>query len=297
YAVFGVEPACDNPSFLVQAVDMYLKQTGDAGFVQKILPALDRGMSFVPRNRGTGMVWIDPFQPYCSYGFTDMVCKTGDELFCSLLFMDAAGKIADWRETYQVGDPCTANRYSETAEYIRAHLHQFWNDEVQLYHAATYHCNQPDIWGSAYACSERLAPGEYLDRLSVSLADKTDQYVHRGQIRHIVYPTAWERLQSDSKDYRFSTGGISTKFALQHAHPGRYQNGAYWATPLLWVYRSIARVNPDKACGIVLESVDDFQRNGIWEWIGRSGEQAEQDYAASAVMVYAAAKEAWESAQ
>ncbi len=104
---------------------------------------------------------------------------------------------------------------------------------------------------------------------------------------------AWERLQSDSKDYRFYTGGISTKFALQHAHPGRYQNGGYWATPLLWVFRSIARVNPDKACDIVLESIDDFQRNGIWEWIGRSGERAEQDYTASAVMVYAAVKEAW----
>jgi len=289
FPVFGSDPATDNPSFLIQAADVYLRRSGDIATLQSWLPALTAGLRSIPRNRGTGMVWIDPLRPHCSYGFTDIVNKTGDELFCSLLFQDASLKLSAWWEEFGIGDEEQANKHRDHARYIRDHLHQFWDEEAQLYNAATYHCNQNDIWGSAYACSEALAPEAETMHLAVSLRDKKDLYVLRGQIRHLPLPYVWEMLQSNSKDYRNGAGGQSTKFVLSSITPGKYQNGAYWATPLLWIYKSIAKLDQALALAILTGAIEDFQANGIWEWVN-VGEHAERDYVASVVSAYAAMK-------
>ena len=60
--------------------------------MRKNLPAL-RPMNSMPRDR-SGLIWIDPLYPHTPYGFTDNVVKTGNELFCSLLYWEASGCLA-----------------------------------------------------------------------------------------------------------------------------------------------------------------------------------------------------------
>jgi len=57
--------------------------------------------------------------------------------------------------------------------------------------------------------------------------------------------------------------------------PGRYQNGAYWATPTGWVINALAVVDPVLARRTFRELVADFQAHGVYECIGEDHRQLE----------------------
>lgn len=77
--------ALDNASFIAMLVCSYVDQYRDEALFKKFEPQLSHSLGFVTVGEKY-LVYNDPEDPQCVYGFTDIVLKTGNLLFSSLLF-------------------------------------------------------------------------------------------------------------------------------------------------------------------------------------------------------------------
>ena len=93
----GPPPEADSAQFVALLMYEYFRRSSDEAFIKENLSRLKRAMDSMPRNE-LGLIWIDPKVPRTSYGFTDNVVKTGNELFCSLLYWEASRKLAEMAE-------------------------------------------------------------------------------------------------------------------------------------------------------------------------------------------------------
>jgi len=75
----------DNGPFMALLVADYAEHFGDLDFFRRSEPALRKGLDFI-RRAENGLVFNDPADPQCPYGFTDTVIKSGHLLFTSLLY-------------------------------------------------------------------------------------------------------------------------------------------------------------------------------------------------------------------
>jgi len=80
--------ALDNGSFMAMLVCSYVNQYQDEALFREVEPQLKRGIDHTTVNEG-GLVYNNPKNPQCVYGFTDIVKKTGNLLFSSLLYYKA----------------------------------------------------------------------------------------------------------------------------------------------------------------------------------------------------------------
>jgi len=222
-----------------------VRRSGDLDFFKSFEEKLRKGMDFIKRSEA-GLVYNSPDDPQCVYGLTDVVTKTGNLLFTSLLYHKACEDLAEWCGKSRVGD---AKAYRKRADLIRKNLGMLWNDEEGMFWAADRDCKQVDIWGSAYAVDVGLTTDEQRDRIIDYFLKHEEEIVQRGQIRHLPGKGVWERLFKDSYP------------------PGTYQNGAYWATPLAWVVPVVGQREPETAWKWVREATDDSRKNGIAECI------------------------------
>ena len=280
YAVLGAQPVEDNAQFMVLLAYEICDLCGDYEVFKKHKKALDAGMASIARNPVTGLVWIDPRDPHSSYGFTDSIAKTGDELFCSLLFYDACCKMATMCGV--TGDSTTSTRYVNQSTRIRGNLQLLWNHNEELFNAATYDCCQPDVWGSAFAVATDAVDAAKASAISHTLSRARADIIKRGQVRHTVAP-CWQRLLLDARDFRNSARGVSARSSFDGWAPGKYQNGAYWATATAWTALAIRKTNPALAQAVMNELVTDFKTNGVYECVN-DGYAKEKDYVASACL-------------
>ena len=116
-----------------------------------------------------------------------------------------------------------------------------------------------------------MATAEQEKRALDFLVDNYSRYVEKGQIRHLLEPETWE-----------------STFAYRPA--GIYQNGAYWATPLAWYIRVLAKRNPELASQTLQDCLEDFRKRGIFEWVN-GGVKVLPDYFVSAASVYSLVSE------
>jgi hypothetical protein len=237
--------AVDNGPFMAMLVCEYVRRTGDLEFFKSVEEKLRKGMDFIKRSE-TGLVYNSPDMPQCVYGFTDIVTKTGNLLFTSLLYHKACEDMAEWCGKSQAGD---ANEYRKRAALIRKNLGRLWNEEEGMFWAADKDCKQVDIWGSAYAVDVGLATEKQRDRIVDYFLKHEGEIVQRGQIRHLPGKSVWQRLFRDSYP------------------PGTYQNGAYWATPLAWIIPVVGRREPETAWKWVRDAIEDSRKNGMAECI------------------------------
>jgi len=203
-------------------------------------------MKATPRHPKTGLVHIKPGKPQerCPYGFTDTIPKQGDVLFCSLLFVQAGRQLADLYMA--LNRPEDARRRSNEADRVARQIRKvLWNPEWGLFRAASVQCNQPDIWGSAFAVSLGVADHQQTLSVAYYFRDNYGKLVQRGQVRHLPQGMYWEGV-----GYR-----------------DRYQNGAYWATPVGWFVYTLDLVDAKLAEQTVIDMVADFQKQGVHEWI------------------------------
>jgi glycogen debranching enzyme len=243
YGTIGRNPVADGSQFAVEVVWHTYRKTRDKELVAAAVGKLIRAMQAVPRNPATGLVHIQPGPEHdrCPYGFTDAVRKQGDELFCSLLFVQASRQLADLLDAAgrrSEAKPWRAEARSAT-ERIRKEM---WEPSVGLFRAATVVCNQPDIWGSAFAVHLQVADAKQAQAIARYFRDHYGQIVKRGQLRHLPGGMHWE-----------ATIGVK---------PGTYQNGAYWATPVGWFVETLDRVDPKLADQTVIDLVRDFIKTG-----------------------------------
>ena len=237
--------AKDNGPFMALLVTSYIRQTGDEEFFCKVESAVRKGLDQVHLGEN-GLVYNDPENPQCVYGFTDIVKKTGNLLFSSLLYYEACLEMAELSDKLGCGDPET---YRDRAKAIGENISMLWDEKVGMFRAADLDCNQVDIWGSAFAVDVGIVTPEQEKRITTFLVENMDQVLKRGQVRHLpASDPVWQQL-------------------FHSCEPGTYQNGAYWATPLAWVIPAYAKQNPELAGKILKTVIADFRANGINECI------------------------------
>lgn len=243
YGTIGRHPVADGSQFAVDVAWHTYRKTRDKALAAAVVDKLIKGMKAVPRNPATGLVHIKPGAEHdrCPYGFTDAIRKQGDELFCSLLFVQASRQLADLLDAAGRRDEAKPWR-AEARALTKSIRRVFWDAKLGLFRAATVVCNQPDVWGSAFAVHLGVADAKQTRVIARYFRDHYGQIVKRGQVRHLPEPMHWE-----------ATIGVK---------PGTYQNGAYWATPVGWFVETLDRAAPKLADQTVLDLVHDFITTG-----------------------------------
>lgn len=215
---------------------------------KNLLERLDLAFGVPRADEETGLVICDEEDRGVSFGFTDIVVHTGDLLFCSLLRRRAAQRLADmWT---LAGEDARARRLVDLAARIGAAIPGTFAHESGLLRASTGSSAQPDVWGSAFAIYEGLLPAPVADSVAAALyrALVAGTIAWRGNVRHVPTDadydatTAWERV-------------------VDGRPKNRYQNGAYWGTPVGWVCAAIARHDPDAAKVLALDYVEELREN------------------------------------
>jgi hypothetical protein len=245
YGTMGENPVADGSQFTVDVAWHTFRRTKDQAWLRGIIDRLVKAMDAVPRNPATGLVHIKPGGwDRCPYGFTDSVHKQGDELFCSLLYVESSRRLADLFDA--LNRPKDAKRWRAEAERVTESIRKtFWDESLGLFRAATVQCKEPDIWGSAFAVYLGVATKEQSLAVARYFQKHYDEIVRRGQIRHLPGGVYWEST-SAAKDI--------------------YQNGSFWATATGWFAYTLDLVDPALADRTVLDMVEDLQRTKVAEW-------------------------------
>jgi hypothetical protein len=267
YGKMGENPVVDGGPFTVDVAWHTHRRLQDRPLVGQIVDRLVKTMEAVPRNPQTGMVTIKP-EGYdrCPYGFTDTVRKQGDELFTSLLWIQAARQLADLLTV--AGRQEDAARWRAESDRVAARVPRvFWDEKLGLFRAATLKCREPDLWGSAFAVYLGVASRAQSLRIAGYFKEHYREIVQRGQLRHLPGGVYWEAACARDT----------------------YQNGGYWATPIGWFVYALDLVDARLADHTLLDLVEDFQRRGVSEWV-RGDHQAVRNYIASATMPLAGAR-------
>jgi hypothetical protein len=252
------DPPTDNAQFMVSLVHQYVRQSGDLAFARQRLAALRRAMDGVPRSIN-GLVQIPPGRRQSPYGFTDTVAKSGELCFSSLLYWEAARRMAHLcARCDQVGAP-----YLDRAAQIERGLNRLWDAEAGAYRAATGDCSQVDVWASAFAVYIGFARGDVRRQLLAFLRTHYDEYAWHGQVRHLLRGEHWHKT-------------------LIPVAPGSYQNGAYWATASGWVWDALCEIDPPLANRMLGDLLRDFREGGICECVSPDDRKLEH-YVVSAV--------------
>ena len=267
YGSMGREPVTDGGMFTVAVAWHTHQRLRDLELLASIADRLVATMDAVPRHPETGLVHIGAEGwERCPYGFTDTVHKQGDLLFSSLLWIEAAARLAELLGAIERSDE--AERFAQQSDALAEAVRRvLWDEERGLFRAATLRCAQPDLWGSAFAVHLGVASEMQATRVARYFQLHYDEVVQHGQLRHLPGGEYWE--EAGRRDH--------------------YQNGAYWATPTGWLALTLDRVDPRLARRTLLDLVADFRERGVCEWV--LGETTfRRDYLASATLPLAGAR-------
>ena len=255
--------ALDNGPFMAMLVCSYVNQFQDDAFFREVEQQLRRGLDHTTVKE-SGLVYNYPKDPQCVYGFTDIVKKTGNLLFSSLLYYKANYEMYQLSKRLEVGN---SSIYRRRYEYVRQSVFKLWNEDEGMYWAADIDCKQIDIWGSAYAVALGITDEEQTQKIASYLVNHYDEIVMNGQVRHLAgSDRTWNNLFKECEE-------------------GTYQNGAYWATPLAWMIPVYAKTDPGLAKEMLEKVISDFQENGINECINQ-GYVKVPNFVVSATNVY-----------
>lgn len=264
FGSLGHEPVLDGPPFTVGVAWHTWQRCHDRKLLAEFLDPLVKTMRYMPRNQNNGLAQIKFPGERCPYGFTDTIPKSGDELFCSLLFVQASRQLADLLDA--------ADRHAE-AEQWRTEATRatqsvrtvFWDDTIGLFRATTGDCHVPDIWGSAFAVRLGVARGNQTHQIARYFKNHYDELTLHGQVRHTPGFMDWNGKKTPTNS-------------------GKYQSGGFWATPVGWFVYTLDLEDPALADRTVIELARHFQEHGTCEWINREGVCQLPGYTASAAL-------------
>ena len=253
---WGCYPCLDDHFFFVHMAFCYGKDLGNWAFLEetvngKPLPArLEAAYAMPPSREDTGLVYTEPDRRGVNFGFFDTTVHTGDLLFASLLKFRASLELAEIFDA--TGDAAKAAHYRGEAARIARAIPETFADGSGFLRASTGLSAQPDVWGTAFAVYHGVLEGETetaaCKALAQALADGTIAW--KGAIRHVPA----------DRDYS-ETSAWETSYAAKN----RYQNGAYWPTPVGWVAYAVSKTDPEAARALVAEYIaalreDDFRK-------------------------------------
>jgi hypothetical protein len=260
----GREPVLDGPPFMVSVAWQTYQHTKDQALLAEILDPLVRTMNYMPRNPTNGLAHINFPGERCPYGFTDSIGKSGDELFCSLLLVQASRQLGDLLEAG--GRRREAQPWRRQAERVSRSVQiVLWDGQVGLFRATTGACRIPDIWGSAFAVWQGVATAEQAQRIAKYFKEHYDELVLHGQVRHLPGFMDWNGNKTE-------------------VNSGNYQSGGFWATPVGWFVYTLDLADSAAADQTVMELARYFQMHGACEWINREGKEQNPGYTASVAL-------------
>ncbi len=262
----STELPTDNAQFMVKLMDAYVDLTGDLDAFLARRGQLYDAMATVPRSND-GLVYIDPNRPRSPYGFTDNVAKTGNVLFCSLLYWETCQRLAKLCAAAEYHEE--AHDWYEQADPVIRNIVQFYDKDYGLYRAASEDCNQLDLWGSVYAGLIRVASKKQTRIIGKFFCEAGEVAIRSGHIRHLPVGQYWERMLADVK-------------------PDDYQNGAYWSVPSGWVAQVMATVDQQAARDLVGDVLEVWRTEAVYECISTVHEPRVPGYVASATNVLGA---------
>ena len=247
--------AWDNGAFAALMLSDLTSKWNSKELFCELEPKARRALAFI-NVTSEGLVYNAPAAPNCSYGFTDTIAKTGSILFTSLLLHDAATQIEAWARAFGCGD---ASWYAGRAAAVAAALDAaFYDERSGLWLAATADNRLPDVWATFYVVALQLSTPARRSRAmhlllgsanaSISCSCCDEQPARRGayalgQVRHLPSGCFWERCIMPACPAR-----------------GTYQNGAFWATPLVYLARAAAAEGGGQALAPAAEIVREAVR-------------------------------------
>ncbi|MFC4306805.1 hypothetical protein [Cohnella boryungensis] len=262
------EANLDNTPFLLFVVHSYLNRIEKEKAIElyrEWKQPLIRGLDLIALSE-SGLVYNDPSAPHSPYGFTDTIGKTGELFKESLLYWRSCIFLAELDVRF--GDRSLAGSLERRAAIIESAIYRLYDESSGAFFAASQDCRQLDIWGNAYMLYIGFPAAKVKDSILAFLKDQYDNYVYKGQIRHLLKGQHWERLLID----------------VPHEE---YQNGAYWATATGWVVWCLAQTDSALAAQTVKDVLDSFKNDGVFECLNE-GYSKLDSFVVSAVNVYGA---------
>jgi len=268
-SLFSFWPALDNQMYFVLAACELAQKMDRIDLIAAMADPLFAALSYVPRDVN-GLVWCNPERPCSTYGYTDTVRKEGAVLFCSLLWWRAAKKLSALARRLGGELAAPAEDLAGEARIIESSFGLFWDNENNALLAATEEGRKIDIWGSLYAIYIDFPLGNKRERLLDFLFENLSKYTWRGQVRHLLEGTYWEKLFMEVK-------------------PGTYQNGAYWAHASGWCFHALAQRDMNAAERFMDELVAYLGAEGIFECVNGDYQQF-NGYVSSGTIPYGVLK-------
>lgn len=271
-AGFDDFPACenlDNGPFIVIAADAYLRLLPEVQareFFVKWEKALEKGIECLPKNDDF-IIFNDTVPPHSPYGFTDTVCKTGALAMETLLLWHSLKLLVYWQSKFSSEN----ERLNLMKEKIEQSFCKYFVSDSKMLYAATGICRQIDVWASCYMLAIDFPVSKDIkDNIVKWLKENYDGIVYKGQLRHLPAGEYWEKT-------------------FVPVEKNTYQNGAFWATPTVWLVKALKDYDFKLAEKTLNDVLDFFEEKGIYECVFEDNCQLEP-YVASATNVYGAVK-------
>lgn len=258
---FSFWPALDNQMYFVIAACSMARNLSQPQMIYHLGDLLVNALHYVSRDVD-GLVWVDPEHPRSGYGYHDALNKTGADLFCSLLWWQAARSFA--REARKLGPTLNQhiNDLESEARRVESAVGALWDADRGAFLAAGEQCRQIDVWGSLYAVYIDFPLGSRRDRLIEFLVQNLERYTWRGQVRHLLKDEYWQSARIE---------------------PGQYQNGAYWAHASGWCFHALAQADRARAERFMDELVKYLRTEGAYECVTESDRKLEGFVSSAAV--------------
>ena len=276
---WGICPPLNNYFDFIWLAYMLWKDTGNAGLFQEkidgltLLERMQHAYDVPPVDENTGIVCTTAERRAVGFIFCDQTYMTGQLLMATLERYRAARQLFEIHTA--IGDWEPARRYHRDADLIHTHLEGVFrspDDRCGWLRAATGVSGQAFVWGTLYALYlDILSPATRKRAVDQVLKDmETGQIMFEGALRHVpldgdASPTsAWERSITPHN---------------------RYQNGAFWHTPVGWLIAVLDREHPRQAAAVFQDYIGHLRKGDCrrgelqgapWECIGW-GSQADQN--------------------
>ncbi len=271
---WGICPPLNNYFDFIWLAYLLWKDTGDTAMFREktvgrtLLERLTTAYAVPPADPQTGTVFTTPERRAVGFIFIDQIYMTGQMLMTSLERYRAARQLAEINKA--LGDLSSARLYEHEAELMGTNIERVFrspDESCGWLRAATGVSGQAFVWGTLYALYlDVLSPPVRKRAIDQILEDlEAGQIMFEGALRHVP-------LNRDASS--------ATAWEKTIAPHNRYQNGAFWHTPIGWLVAVLDREHPRHAATVFGQYIaqlrkDDFRQGephgAPWECLGWAG--------------------------
>ncbi len=266
--LWGLRPPINNHYDVIWLAQM-LALSGDAPALlresvngKSVYERLQLAFSVPEIDPRTELVHTTPERRAVGFIFCDSIYMTGDLLMASLLRHRAAEHMAYFAKL--MGHCPEGAEYNALALRISQNILPVFGDEGHhggWLKASTGVSSQPDVWGSIYAVYRGIVKGDDKSRLLQTIVrslEKAGEIEFQGALRHV--PVSFDASEK-------------SVWERSLAEKNRYQNGAYWHTPVGWLLSILQDDYPVHARGICDRWLQHLrtEQGRVWECIGWEG--------------------------